>query len=222
MSLRRGCYLCVFYVIFALHFLHFLHFLFLGLTGSDYEFLFIIFFALSVLSVLSVCPNSLIFIFSTSSVFLPYYYLLFTLLLPVQNFSSAIFYLCVFMLLFLLYCSYVLVAPSRSVWSPRPPSLFLTTRVRLTFRFSKPKVNWLLHPVMVLFYIAFLHVSACSFSIQACSFNHTDIHKKARHEISLMSGKIEICVRRLFLETRYKFFGALARIPNICNLYTFF
>ena len=29
------------------------------------------------------------------------------------------------------------------------------------------------------------------------SFNHTDIHKKARHEISLMSGKIEICVRRL-------------------------
>ncbi len=52
-------------------------------------------------------------------------------------------------------------------------------------------------PVMVLFYIAFLHVLACSFSIQACSFNHTDIHKKARHEISLMSGKIEICVRRL-------------------------
>ena len=28
-------------------------------------------------------------------------------------------------------------------------------------------------------------------------FDHNDIHKKARHEISLMSGKIKICVRRL-------------------------
>ena len=28
-------------------------------------------------------------------------------------------------------------------------------------------------------------------------FDHIDIHKKARHEISLMSGKIEICARRL-------------------------
>ena len=27
--------------------------------------------------------------------------------------------------------------------------------------------------------------------------DYTDIHKKARHETSLMSGKIEICVRRL-------------------------
>ena len=52
------------------------------------------------------------------------------------------------------------------------------------------------------------------------TINHTDIQKKARHEISLMSSKKEICVRRLFLETRYKFFGALTRIPNICNLNT--
>ena len=33
-----------------------------------------------------------------------------------------------------------------------------------------------------------------------------------------MSGKIEICIRRLFLDTRYEFFGTLTRIPNICNL----
>ena len=67
------------------------------------------------------------------------------------------------------------------------------------------------------FYV-FIQFLLCTFG----TFNHTDIHKKARHEISLMSSKKEICVRRLFLETRYKFFGALARIPNICNLYTFF
>ena len=58
------------------------------------------------------------------------------------------------------------------------------------------------------------------FALHFCTYNHTDIQKKARHEISLMSSKKEICVRRLFLETRYKFFGALTRIPNICNLNT--
>jgi hypothetical protein len=34
---------------------------------------------------------------------------------------------------------------SRSASPPRTLTLFLTTRVRLTFRFSKPKVNWLFH-----------------------------------------------------------------------------
>ncbi len=40
--------------------------------------------------------------------------------------------------------------------------------------------------------------------------------------ISLMSGKKRNICKRLFLETRYEFFGALARVPNICNLNTLF
>ena len=47
------------------------------------------------------------------------------------------------------------------------------------FRFSLG-----LGPVMVLFYIVFLHVLACSFFIQACSFFLTMMYKQKQQPLS--------------------------------------
>lgn len=72
---------------------------------------------------------------------------------------------------------------SRSAWSPRPPSLFLATRARLTFRFSKPKVNWLLHisescaeskTNYTLYNILYLIINLCrAFEIESYALSQT-------------------------------------------------